>query len=472
MKSVRMRAAVAVHVWAGCLGALAADGGEGDDRVGAGDAAGIEVKAASGDPSPAFGFDEVPPPSVDDAAAGAVVRLIDGRADANGGGLSVLTNGRIPAGDDQPRANFFFRAGSHGGRWVIDLEQAIELAEVRSYSWHRGERAPQLYTLYAAEGGGNGFDPSPGRGIDPGDHGWDRLAEVDTRSGRGRGEGGQHAVSVRRADGSPLGRYRHVMFEVHALHDDGPFGHTFFSEIDLIDANADDPTPVGSGREMIATVVDEDRGYTYRFDTTLAPDLAEWVNEELVPVVLEWYPRIVDMLPSEGFEATDVVLLEFRDDMGGTPAYAAGNRVAMNVAWFRRQLAGEALGCVVHELVHVVQAYQRARFTNRRPRPTPGWVTEGVADYVRWFLYEPETGGAALTRRNIDRARHDASYRVSANFIDWVVGQHDEGLLQRLNAAAREGRYGEELWEQWTGHPVRELERQWLEARRNQLERR
>ena len=462
-------AVLVLTAWLAISAMPAAAGNETDDT---GETAAVEVIKATGTGAP-FQLDRVPPPSVDDAAAGAEVRVIDGSADPNGGPPSVLVDGRVPAGDDEPRANFFFRAGSHGGRLVIDLEQAIDLGAVRSYSWHRGERAPQFYTLYAADGNHPGFDPAPGRGVDPADHGWERLAEVDTRPADGQGQGGrgggQHAVSVQRGDGSPLGHYRHVLFEVHALHDDGPFGHTFFSEIDLIDAGAEPPTAIRSERGGIETVVDEERGYRYRFDTTLAPDLADWVRDELAPVVLEWYPKIVEMLPSEGFEATDAVLLEFRDDMGGTPAYAAGNRVAMNVGWFRRQLQGEALGCVVHELVHVVQAYQRARFTNRRPRPTPSWVTEGVADYVRWFLYEPETRGAALTRRNIDRARHDASYRVSANFIDWVIGEHGDGLLQKLNTAAREGRYREELWQEWTGHPVAELERQWLEARRREL---
>jgi hypothetical protein len=124
---------------------------------------------------------------------------------------------------------------------------------------------------------------------------------------------------------------------------------------------------------------------------------------------------------------------------------------------------------VIHELVHVIQDYGRARRVNRRASRTPGWVTEGVADYVRWFLYEPEKKGAEISRRNLGSARYDASYRISANFIDWVVREHDGELLRKLNAAAREGSYSERLWQEWTGLSLEELGEEWLAGHRKRL---
>ncbi len=50
--------------------------------------------------------------------------------------------------------------------------------------------------------------------------------------------------------------------------------------------------------------------------------------------------------------------------MVGTTASASGRRVSMNSDWFRRERQREARGCVVHELVHVVQAYVCASRTN------------------------------------------------------------------------------------------------------------
>jgi len=175
------------------------------------------------------------------------------------------------------------------------------------------------------------------------------------------------------------------------------------------------------------------------------------------------------MLPSEGFKAHRTVVMEFRDDMGGTPAYAAGNKLSMSAPWFRTQLKGEARGSVIHELTHIVQNYWWAREKNPHPSPTPGWITEGIPDYVRWFVYEPETKGAEITRGNFARANYDSSYRVSANFINWVIETHDKDFLKKLNTAAREGRYSDKVWKDSTGKSVEELGADWKAANAKRL---
>jgi hypothetical protein len=148
--------------------------------------------------------------------------------------------------------------------------------------------------------------------------------------------------------------------------------------------------------------------------------------------------------------------------MGGTPAYAAGNKISLSAPWFPGQLKREAKGCVVHEMGHVVQNYWRARQTNRNPKDTPGWITEGICDYIRWFLYEPQSNGAHV--RDARQAKYDASYRVTGNFLDWVVTAKDKDLLKKLNAAAREGKYEEKLWKDWTGKTLQELGDEWKKA--------
>jgi hypothetical protein len=145
-------------------------------------------------------------------------------------------------------------------------------------------------------------------------------------------------------------------------------------------------------------------------------------------------------------------------------AATSGTRVHCAARWFRTQVNGEAKGAVVHELVHVVQQYGLARRFNRNATRTPGWLVEGIADYVRWFLYEPETRGAEISAAGLSRARYDASYRVSANFIDWVSRTHDKDIVRKLNAAARQGRYAEELWKEYTGHAVQGLNDQWKQS--------
>jgi hypothetical protein len=187
-------------------------------------------------------------------------------------------------------------------------------------------------------------------------------------------------------------------------------------------------------------------------DVSAAPDLEPWARSTLLPVCEKWYPRIVAMLPSDGFTPPRRFTVRFRDDMGKTPATTSRETISCNTAWFRRNRDGQAAGAVVHEMVHVVQAY---RGRGRKP----AWLVEGIADYVRWFQFEPQSHGADV--RDPAKAKYDDSYRVSANFLDWVARAHDEKIVVELNAALRQGRYADALWKQLTGKTAQELGEEW-----------
>jgi len=209
-----------------------------------------------------------------------------------------------------------------------------------------------------------------------------------------------------------------------------------------------------------------DGAYRIAIDVSGTPDLEEWARADLAPVVDAWYPKIVDLLPSEGFEAPRELDITFLPDMRGVAA-TSGTRVRCAAAWFRSNLKGEAKGAVVHELVHVVQQYGGGRGGERRP---PGWLVEGIPDYIRWFLYEPESRGAEITRRALPRARHDAGYRVSANFLHWAVRAHGAAIVPRLNAALRAGEYRDELWRELTGSALEDLAKAWMDGLKRSLD--
>lgn len=408
-----------------------------------------------------FRVGKVSTPAVDDAAARATLELVDGRADAASGPLTVLTDGKIPADQDSPRENFFFAMNTGGGRLRMDLGAVIPLKSIGTYSWHPGGRGPQVYEVFAADGSARDFNPAPKQGSDPSRAGWQRIAKVDTRPRQGSG-GGQHGVEILQEDGKLLGEFRYLLFDIARTDDADPHGNTFFSEIDVVDARAAAPDRLKAPEKIVKSYPSKDGKFRYVIDSSKAPALTEWTEKELLPVIQEWYPKLVELLPSDGYRAPDLVHFEFRDDMGGTPAYAAGNRISLSATWFPGQLKNEAKGCVVHEMGHVVQNYWRARMTNPNPSPTPGWITEGICDYIRWFLYEPQSKGAVI--RDARQAKYDASYRITANFLDWVTTAKDKDLVRKLNAAAREGRYDAKLWQEWTGKPVEELAAEWEKA--------
>jgi hypothetical protein len=408
-----------------------------------------------------FKFADVPSPSQSDTASKAAFTIVDGQRDSNGGDLDKLHDGKIPTEDDQPAESFFFGAGADGGRILVDLGNIISIKQVNTYSWHADTRGPQVYVLYAGNGDANGFNPQPKRPTDPQTCGWTRLAQVDTRPKDG-GNGGQYAVSISDPAGI-LGKFRYLLFDISRTEATDPFGNTFYSEIDVVEPNAPIVAAVPAilpAGEVRQEIVEAEGGYQITIDTTETPDLTDWAHMDLAPVVRQWYPKLVKMLPSEGYEAPKRVNITFSANMQGVAA-TGGTRVRCAAGWFRQNLQGEAKGAIVHELAHVVQNYGLARRNNPNATRTPGWIVEGICDYIRWFLYEPQTHGADITARNIARARYDANYRISGNFLNWVIETYDKDIVRKLNAAAREGKYSEDLWKTATGHTVQELGDLW-----------
>jgi hypothetical protein len=398
-------------------------------------------------PGPAFAFKTLPSPRRGDAAAKAILMLVHGQRDRNGGSISVLNDGRLPSGEDDPAANFFFAQGSEGGRIVMDLGSIIDIKQVNTYSWHANTRGPQVYKLYAADGSAKGFALEINRATAPEEAGWKFIAAVDSRPKTGE-PGGQYGASIADSTGT-IGKYRYLLLDVSATETQDPFGNTFYSEIDVIDAAAPvvAEAPLAPAERVVATTQSAASAeYQITIDYSDAPELKTWVEQKLQPALEDWYPKIVKALPSDGYSAPRRFSVIFRNDYRGVAA-TGGTRVVCAVDWFKRNLQGEAVGAVVHELVHVVQQY--------RGRGNPGWLVEGIADYVRWFKYERIPVGTRP--RNPDRAKYTDSYRTTAGFLNYVVEKHDKDIIAKLNAAMRQGQYKPELWKQYTGKTVDEL---------------
>jgi hypothetical protein len=178
-------------------------------------------------------FKSVPSPSRDDAASKARVLIVDGQADGNSAGAVALTDGLLPNSDDQPRRNFFIAPGSGGARILMDLGRVIDVAQINSYSWHPGSRAPQVYRVWVSDGSAANFNEGPNATVDPRTCGWKVLATVDTRSTDETKDGGQWGVSI--ADpGGALGRFRYLLFDCYVTEVADDFGNTFYSEIDVV----------------------------------------------------------------------------------------------------------------------------------------------------------------------------------------------------------------------------------------------
>ncbi len=190
---------------------------------------------------------------------------------------------------------------------------------------------------------------------------------------------------------------------------------------------------------------------TITVDTEEAPDLVDW-GRRAGELCVAWYPKMAELLPSEGFSPAKEVRVSFRKDYDGLAA-TSRDRIDISASYVRR--ATNDFGMVIHELTHVVQAY--------RGRRNPGWLVEGVADYIRLTHFEPQ---ARRPRIDPAKASYRDAYKTTAIFLEWAEKTYDRELVKELNRAMREGKFQPELFQERTGKSVDELWAAFIETLR------
>lgn len=124
--------------------------------------------------------------------------------------------------------------------------------------------------------------------------------------------------------------------------------------------------------------------------------------------------------------------------------------MTINPAWLVERPGDTDL--VAHEAMHIVQAYPD--YDSDR---TPVWLVEGIADYARdRYGLDNAAAGWTLPDAVAPEHRYDSGYRVTGAFLRWAEAAHP-GLVARLDAALREGRYTPARWREFAGEDVDRL---------------
>jgi hypothetical protein len=179
-------------------------------------------------------------------------------------------------------------------------------------------------------------------------------------------------------------------------------------------------------------------------DVKEAPEMKEWA-EKAAHICERQYTMINEVLRDDRFQPPRRVPMRLRI-MDGV-AYASGGQITGSVAYFKQH--PDDFGAMVHETVHIVQSY--------RLPGNPGWLVEGIADYIRFFKYEPGKIGRIVPHR----ARYDGSYRVTAAFLAYLTEKYDKQIVRKLNKMMREGEYKKEVFQKLTGKTLEQLGEEW-----------
>ena len=139
---------------------------------------------------------------------------------------------------------------------------------------------------------------------------------------------------------------------------------------------------------------------TVNLDYSETPHLEKW-GKEAKQLLLDWIPKVSILLEDSNFP--DEINLIFQDSDEGI-AFADSNKIVVSSHWVEKH--PEDIGLIVHEGVHVVQMY---------PNFHPGWLTEGIADYIRWHLFEEKQLDWFPMSKN-ENGWEDA-YQVTGGFL-------------------------------------------------------
>jgi len=173
------------------------------------------------------------------------------------------------------------------------------------------------------------------------------------------------------------------------------------------------------------------------------PSFSAATKEKMVDAFFEVYPKLVKKYNRN---AARKVVFVIDPEYKGVAA-TGGGVIRYNPTWLKDH--PEDIDVVTHEVMHVVQAYGRGG--------GPGWLTEGIADYVRYKYGVNNVKGKWTLPAYKEGQSYTNSYRITARFLLWLQQHGHKKIVEQLDNASRTHTYKPELWQEFTGKTLDEL---------------
>lgn len=170
-------------------------------------------------------------------------------------------------------------------------------------------------------------------------------------------------------------------------------------------------------------------------------------GKEIQQRMEETFFKVYPKLAKEYNKKTlDKVIFLIDPNYNGVAA-TSGNIIRYNPTWMLKTPTD--IDVVTHEVMHIVQGYGYGS--------GPVWLTEGIADYVR-YKFGVDNAGAKWTLPDYKAGQnYTNSYRITARFFIWVQNNIKSDLVKQLDDQLRKHTYTENSWKQLTGKTIDEL---------------
>ncbi len=178
-------------------------------------------------------------------------------------------------------------------------------------------------------------------------------------------------------------------------------------------------------------------------DASEAPDLLEWGNCTR-DLANRWFPHLTELLSTQDAKYPKSFRFKFRLKQDA-PAYCTGDQISVSAPYVRAH--PKDVGMLIHEITHLVQSYPDIKVDT-------GWLVEGIADYVRWWRFEPE---APRSRIDFTKATYHDAYRTTAAWLAWVSQKYDSRLVPALDLNLRRAEDPMPTFEKITGKGAQAL---------------
>ncbi|KQR65298.1 basic secretory protein-like protein [Pedobacter sp. Leaf176] len=206
---------------------------------------------------------------------------------------------------------------------------------------------------------------------------------------------------------------------------------------------------VVSFTQSYAQEVIKKKGYTLTFESNFA-QLDPKLKKRLIETFFEVYPKL-----AKEYNPNTIKEVKFFVDTNYKGVAATSNgKVSFSSNWMVKH--PEDIDVVTHEVMHIVQDYGRS--------VGPGWLTEGIADYVR-SKFGVDNPGAKWTLPDLKPEHsYKNSYRITARFFTWIEKHVKPGTIKAIDASLREHTYTPSIWAKLTG---KDLDALWADYVKN-----
>jgi hypothetical protein len=167
------------------------------------------------------------------------------------------------------------------------------------------------------------------------------------------------------------------------------------------------------------------------------------LKEKLIATFFEVYPKL-----AKEYNPKTLKAVTFFIDTAYKGVAATSNGVIIYSPVYMSKHPGD-IDVVTHEGMHIVQNYGRS--------VGPGWLTEGIADYVR-YKFGIDNPGAKWTLPELKPEHsYKNSYRITARFFVWMEKTVKPGMIKTIDQQLRDHTYTAESWNKLTGKNLDEL---------------